>query len=309
MRDNNVIVILAVIVIAASLSIEYFPTGQNLVELALQMSIYGMIAVGLSAVLLVGYIDLSVGFQAAFATAVSVWVTNTTGSVPIAVLCAVLAGLLVGLFNGFLVTSWNIPPLIATIASTYILKGGILALTNSALAATEEGFKDIYRFSFFGQKLLSTPVLVFALALAFFGVFLSKTRKGRNLYVVGGNAEAGEYAGINTRRTILGCYGFCGFCCAAAGILIASRVGSSALALGNGLDIMAISACVIGGIKLSGGHGNMIKVLLGVAVMRLITNIMSLKALPTAWVTMITGLALVAVLLIDRFTQKTDMKG
>ena len=141
-------------------------------------------------------------------------------------------------------------------------------------------------------------------ALVFF--WMRKTKFGNNLYIVGDNAEAAAYAGISVQKTVWVTYILCGLLSAVCGFIMVSSAGYAIYTQGNSLATLTISCCVIGGIKMSGGKGTAIHVLLGVLIMRVISQMMTALFLPQAWVNMITGALLIAVLIIDRFTSNKE---
>ncbi len=300
---NNSIVILVLLLLFSTFFVDSFINPRSLSLTVQEISLYGMIAVGLSLVMMAGAIDLSVGYQAGLAAVVTVAVMNATGSIAASVIAALASGALMGLINGSVVTRLKINPLIATIATNFIYKGLIFAMTNKeSLRSDYRELKDLYSTKLFGMGALTLPVIVFVLVLVLLALFLTQTRTGIAVYVTGGNAKAGELAGINTRRTLVLVYILAGVCSAVAGIFMASRSNAAFYTQGAGKDIFAISACVIGGIKMAGGSGTMMKVLLGIVIMRVISMSMNLLFIPSSWVNFVSGSLLVLVLIIDHLT-------
>jgi ribose/xylose/arabinose/galactoside ABC-type transport system permease subunit len=302
--ENNSILILVLIAAFAIIFVPGFTNIRSMTSFVREISLYGMIAVGLSVIMMAGAIDLSVGYQAGFSAVITVAVLNATGSIWLAVLCALVTGVLTGAVNGLIVTKLSISPLIATIATNYIYKGLCFAGTNKeSLRSKFPDLKVLYDYKIFGLSWLTPCVIAFVVALVVLSLLLRNTRMGSNIYVTGGNAEAGELAGINTKRTLFLTYILCGLCCAVSGVFMASWSNAAFYTQGGGRDIFAISACVIGGLKMVGGSGTMTKVLIGIVVMRLVSMIMNLSAVSPSWVNFISGALLIIVLIVERYTK------
>lgn len=303
--NYNSVAIFLFLLIAASFFVNRF--NRNYSTVLVEASVYGCIAIGLSLVMLTGNIDLSVGFQAAAGAVLVVLITNATGSIPLAILVALLAGLLMGCINGFTVTRLGISPLIATIATNYIYKGAVYYFTKDGSIYPDGDLRATLKNSFagnqlFGMKALTLTVVLVAIILILLTFMLKNTRFGTSLYIAGDNAEAGKLAGININRVSFLAYVICGFLCALAGVFMASNQGAAIFTMGEGRDVFAVSACVIGGVKMSGGKGTMLNVLMGILIMRMISTVMNLILIPAAWVDLVSGLLLIIVLVIDRFT-------
>ena len=303
--NYNSIVILLLLLAIGSFFIGRFT--RNYTTILTEASLYAFIAIGLSLVMISGHIDLSVGFQAATSAVVLILVINSTGSVVFGVIAAVTSGLIMGAINGAAVAGIGISPLIATIATNYIYMGFVYFFTRDGSIYPEGALRDslrnnISRLRFFNTSVITLTVVLVAVALIVLAVVLKRTNFGSNLYITGDNAEAGKLAGINTRRTTFYAYILCGCCCGVAGVFLASSQGAAIYTLGEGRDVFAISACVIGGIRMAGGKGTMLNVLIGVIIMRMISTGMNLLFITSAWVSFVSGVLLLSVLLIDKFT-------
>ncbi|MBP1736453.1 MAG: hypothetical protein H6Q60_334 [Oscillospiraceae bacterium] len=306
--DNNSAVILLILLVVGVFGIDKFI--KTFPSVVVQASLYGLLAVGLGLVMITGNIDLSVGYQAGLAAVVTVMVLNATGSLAIAVVAALAAGALCGVLNGFVVTQIGVSPLIATIATNYIFKGLTYAKTSTgSYSPTDNSLKDtlkaLYDFKVVdGSKFMTLTVLIVAVIFILLLFVLRKTRYGNSVYITGDNVEAGEYAGIHTKRVAMITYILCGILCALAGVFMASRSGGAQYTQGDGMDVLAVSICVIGGIKMTGGKGTMVHVLMGLFIMRIITNILNLVRVEATYMDLTSGILLIAVLIIDRFTSR-----
>lgn len=304
LMSYNSVAIFLLLLIFASFFVGKFT--RNYSTILVEASVYGCIAIGLSLVMITGNIDLSVGFQAATSSVITVLVTQASGSVLVGVIAAVVAGAIMGCVNGFVVTKLGISALIATIATNYIYKGIVYYYTKNGSIYPEgelrSALKGLVGTKILGVKFITLTVIVVALVLILLTFVLRKTRFGNAVYIAGDSAEAGRLAGINITRTSFFAYVLCGMLCGLAGVFLASNAGAAIYTQGEGRDVFAISACVIGGVKMAGGKGNMLNVLVGILVMRMISTMMNLLLLPSSWVDFVSGALLIAVLIVDRFT-------
>ncbi len=306
LKDYNAVAILLLLAIIATFFVDGF--SKNIDRVIVEASLYGMIAVGLGLVMVTGNIDLSVGFQAACAAVLAVLVYNVTGgNLILAAIIAIISGIVTGFINGFTVVKLGISPLIATIATNYIYKGFVYFFTKDG-AIYPEGelrrqFQDaLSKKELFNVDALAVPVLIVIAVLVVLYFIMRKTRFGVSLYIAGDNAEAGQFAGIDIKKSVWITYILCGVCCALAGLFLASNAGSAIYSQGEGRDVFAISACIIGGIKMAGGKGTMVNLLLGILIMRVISTAMDMMLIPAAWVDFVSGALLIVILIIDRFT-------
>lgn len=306
LKDYNALVIFLLLAIIATFFVDGF--SKNIDRVIVEASLYGMIAVGLGLVMVTGNIDLSVGFQAACAAVLAVLVYNATGgNLLLAAIFAILSGIVTGLINGFTVVKLGISPLIATIATNYIFKGFVYYFTKDGAIYPEGDLRRQFQTALskntlFDIDALAMPVLIVLLVLVILYFIMRKTRFGVSLYIAGDNAEAGLFAGIDIKKSIMITYVLCGVCCALAGLFLASNAGSAIYSQGEGRDVFAISACIIGGIKMAGGKGTMVNLLLGILIMRVISTAMDMMLIPAAWVDFVSGTLLIIILIIDRFT-------
>lgn len=302
--NYNSVAIFLMLLIVASFFVNRFT--RNYSTILVESSVYGCIAIGLALVMITGNIDLSVGFQAATSAVLVVLVTQATGSVLLGVVVALLAGVVMGIINGFVVTKLGISALIATIATNYIYKGFVYYFTKNGSIYPEGELRTTLKIlagtKIADVKFLTFTVIIAAVILIVLTFVLHKTKFGNNLYIAGDNAEAGKLAGINIQRTSFFAYVLCSVLCALAGVFLASNQGAAIYTLGEGRDVFAVSACVIGGIKMAGGKGNMLNVLVGILIMRMISTGMNLLLMPTAWVDFVSGTLLIVVLIIDKIT-------
>lgn len=305
-KDYNAAAILLILVIVASFAVD--GVSKNLDRVLVEASQYGLIAVGLALVMITGNIDLSVGFQTASCAIITVLMMDMTGgNFFLVILAALLMGAVMGCINGFTVVKLGISPLIATIATNYIFKGFVYFFTREGAYYPEGDLRKLLQNSISrnylgGVRALCVTVLVFLAVLIVLYFVMRKTRYGVSMYISGDNPEAGLFAGINIKKVNWITYVLCGMCCGLAGVFMASQAGAAIYAQGEGRDVFAISACVIGGIKMAGGKGTMVNVLLGILIMRVISTAMDMLLIPAAWVDFVSGALLILILILDRVT-------
>jgi ribose transport system permease protein len=305
LSDYSSIAIVVILWVICFIAINRF--GKSFYQIIREASAYGLIAIGLSVVMITGNIDLSVGYQAGVCAVVSIMTINATGSIPLAVIAALVVGAVFGLLNGTVVTRIGVSPLIATIAMNYIYKGLSYSKTKDGSLQAASDYKDalkaIYSSSM-GVKVLTVSVIVLVVVLVVFFFIQKKTDFGNSLYIVGDNIEAGRFAGIKVDNVAHMAYILCGLCCGLAGFLMASKDGAAMYTQGDGKDTFAISCCVIGGVKMTGGKGTAFNVLMGILVMRTITTVLSVKGVSSTYTDLISGALLIVVLIVDSLSHR-----
>lgn len=305
-KENNVVLILILIFIAAVLATPKFAKPANFFNLSQSIGTYGILAIGLTFVFIVGGIDLSIAYQVAFSGTLTVILTNSLGLLP-AVVIVLFIGTALGYLNGTIVTRLKIPPLIGTLAVMTALNGLVLLMNNNSGNLTVSGasimgmaLPDFYNTRILG--FLAPSVIIAVILLVVLAIFLKFTRSGSNMYITGGNPEAGALSGINNGRLTRVAYSICGFCSSVCSILTVFRLNASTYNMGDNLDITAICAVVIGGVKMSGGKGNMAMCIMGVAVIQIINNVMIKLGLHSSMQALITGIVVILVLIMDKIT-------
>ena len=303
LSEYNIILVVILIAVIGFAFVPFFGKATNLYKLLADLSMFGIVSIGMTFLLISGEVDLSLGMSVAFATIMSSLVGSLWGGFW-GLLIAVLLCMAVALVNGLLVTRIRMSSLIATIAMMTALTGVCYMLGHGKTVPNNSPFlRELYTYKLFGLRFLQLPVVVFVVCLIVFGILLHRTRFGTGVFVAGGNAEAGYTAGINIGRTKLICFLIGGFCAGITGVFLASYVYAGAVSYGDGLNVTIISACVLGGTKFTGGKGGVIRTLLGIAVVRSIINITSLLSFDAWAQNIVTGALLLIVLVIDRYTR------
>lgn len=312
-KDNNSVLILVIMLFVAFVFVDGYGSGfYNVIKYT---AMYGPVCLGLALVMITGNIDLSAGFQAGLAGVTTVICFNAvyraTGnpvlSLVIAIIGCLVTGVVTGLINGFFVAKIGVSALIATIASNYAFQGIVFYFAQSSFSPDDADIVKLFAGTkLFGLRWFTPATIAFAVIIVVVFLWMYMTRFGNRLHVVGDNPEAAAYAGISVQKTVWVTYVLCGLLSAVSGFVMVSNAGYAIYTQGNSLATLTISCCVIGGIKMSGGKGTAIHVLLGVLIMRVISQMMTALFLPQAMVSLITGVLLILVLIIDRFTSNKE---
>lgn len=294
--------ILVILFIFFSVTSPVFLKTDTLMKLLKQASIYGIIAIGMVFVITSSGIDISVGSVVGLSGIIVSMCMLSGMGVMVSILIAILASVLVGLFNGVLVFDANVPPFIATMASMTIVRNIILLITGAkTISGLPKGFTAITAGSVFG-----VPNLFLAwFAIILMSFFISKkTVFGRNIYSYGSNKEAARLSGINTRVTVYGVYVFCAVVCGIAGILLTSRLGNGVPTSGDGYELDAIAAAVVGGASLDGGEGSVIGTVLGAMIMAMLRQGGTLLGINSFIMEIIIGSLIALAVVIDKIRRR-----
>ena len=281
-----------------------FPTKTNLFNLLRQSSTNLMLACGMTMVIILGGIDLSVGsiiaMSGCFAAGAVVW-----GGTPeiVGLTLGVLSGLMFGLFNGAVIAWTNIPPFIVTLASMNLAKGIAYVFSGGKpIRCMTEAWK------FLGAGyVLGIPTPVWTMFIVFFlcVLFLNRTRIGRHIYAVGGNSTAAKFSGISTAKVKFTVFAISGTLAGLAGVTIASRLYSGTCTSGNAAEMDAIAAVVIGGTSMSGGSGKLGGTLIGALIIGILNNGLNLMGVNSDWQYIIKGIVILGAVYVDYLrTQK-----
>jgi ribose transport system permease protein len=294
------------VAILVAVTTERFLDVNNLRNLALQVSIVSLMAIGSTVVIFAQGIDLSPGSMVALMTMVFAIAVKFMGiPLPVAIFMILLVGCLLGSVNGFLTAYVRIPSFITTLAGLSAYRGMAFMFNNGSPVFSISDSLDML---FYG-KILGIPMpffyVVFFFALASF--VMRYTRLGRHIYAVGGNAAAAQLSGINVKRTQMLSFMIAGFMAAVASILMAARLNSGSPNYGVGMELQAIAAAVIGGASLIGGRGNIVSTLFGALTIVIVQNGLNLNAVPTSLQNIIIGLIILLAVGIDMWREEIGM--
>jgi ribose/xylose/arabinose/galactoside ABC-type transport system permease subunit len=249
-----------------------FLSVPNLVNVALSIAITGILAVGMTMVILTGGIDLSVGSVVALAGVVAATLASSggAGGVALGVAAALAIGLGVGLFDGLVIAHFRVPPFVTTLAMLTICRGLAFVISGGrSIGNLPESFNFVGR-----ERVLGLPLPVILMALVFAGgwFLLRRTVIGRYIYAVGGNRRATFFAGVNTRRVIVLTYVLNGLLVGLAGFVLASRLGAGVPNSGIQYELDVIAAVVVGGTSLTGGQGSVVGTFWGAVFIGVLNN-------------------------------------
>jgi len=301
-KNTGMAAVFLLLFAVVSLAVPNFFSWVNLNGLALSVATVGIIACTMLFCLAAGDFDLSVGSIVAFAGVLTAVVINATGSVAAGVAAALAAGALVGLVNGVVIARLGINALITTLATMQIVRGfSYIVSDGKAIGIREEAFFSLGVSTMGG---VPTPVWIMAAFFLLFGVMLNSTVFGRYALATGGNRDAAWLAGIRVARVKVAIFVLQGMVSAFAGVILASRMTSGQPAAGQGLELQVISACVLGGVSLTGGIGSMGGVIVGVLIMGTVQNAMNLLNIPPFYQYVASGAILLAAVILDRMRKR-----
>lgn len=304
-RQGALLALLLVGVLAA-VRYERFLTEENLTNVLRQQSMLGLVALGMTFVILTGGIDLSVGALVAVAGVAAASFAGQGVFVSLAV--GVGLGAALGLTNGLFIAKARIQPFIVTLAMMIAARGAALLYTGEksvGVGPQAAGFRQLARGEIY-LGLFSVPYPVVILALAFIAgwLVLKYTRFGRHTYALGDNEEAARLMGLNVGRVTLGVYVLSGALAGLAGVLDAARLGSGRPVAGVGWELDAIAAVVVGGTLLTGGQGGVGSTLVGVLLLGVILNVLTQENISPWWQLVLRGVILLAVVIVQNRLSK-----
>jgi L-arabinose transport system permease protein len=297
------LILFLVLFAIASLTVKYFLSAHNLVfALGLSVTTTGIVACGMLFCLASGDFDLSVGSVAAFAGMLVAILLDRMGGSLLAIPICLAACAFIGVFNGVIIAVFGINALITTLATMQIVRGlAYLLHDGKSMATSSDAFGQLGTGVLFG---LPIPIWIFVACLVIFGLLLHTTVFGRNTLAIGGNSQAARLSGVATVRTKIWIFTLQAFLAGLAGVVSTAQQRSGAPSGMIGLELRVISACVLGGVSLTGGIGSIYHVIVGVLIMGTVQNIMDLKNVETFYQYLISGAILLAAVLLDRMKQR-----
>jgi ribose transport system permease protein len=298
--------LIALILVFTVLKPDAFMTQDNIIGILQSTTVIGVLAIASTFIIITSGIDLSVGVLMTFcAVMAGVFMVNLGMPMPLGIVCAIGVGALCGTLSGLAITKLNVPPFIATLGLMMLLKGASLIITGTRpiYFSDVEGFDQIALGSLIGDLIPSLPipngVLILFLVAVVCAVILNKTALGRYTFALGSNEEAVRLSGVNVDRWKIIIYAFAGGICGISGLLIASRLNSAQPALGQGYELDAIAAVVIGGTSLSGGVGTILGTIIGAFIMSVLINGLRIMSVAQEWQMVLTGLIIILAVYTD----------
>lgn len=302
LRRYQSIIALVIFSIIIALMNDRFMTFSNIMNILRQTSINSIIAAGMTFVILTGGIDLSVGSTLAFSGAIAAMLIGKGINPMIAVLAALAIGTAIGMLNGVIIAKGKLQPFIVTLATMTVFRGATLVFTNGKPISTGyEANAEIY--SQIGNGYIGAipiPIIIMVLVFALGYYVLTQTTLGRYVYALGGNEEATKLSGVKTNKVKIIVFGISGFFAALAGIIITARLSSAQPTAGQGYELDAIAAVVLGGTSLAGGLGSIMGTVTGALIIGILNNALNLMNVSSYYQLLVKGIVILVAVLIDR---------
>ncbi len=304
-NELGLIGVAVILFVVFSVGSPYFLKVRNLSNVLGQISLTAVAAVGLSALIICGEVDLSIGSLQAVVALPLLLIMNRTGSFWLGIVPALATGLAVGVINGLLVTKLKINSLIVTLGMMYLLRGFVYFVTGKV--PVSDASNDPVFFAIGNGKLFGFLPIMAVLMFVILGVFifiLRGTTFGRRLYAVGGNPEVTRAVGISPEGMKFRAFILCSLLASVSAILLASRLNSANHLAGNGFEFQVVAAVVMGGVSLSGGTGNLVGATIGVLIFGMIQNGLGLMNIGTMYQLVITGAIIIAAVAVDELRKR-----
>lgn len=301
-QEFGILVATVLVILGAGVVAQGFFSAENLLSIAQQIALLGIVATGMTFVIVAGEIDLSVGSQYGVLAVALAWLVREQG-VPVgpAIPLVLLLGVLIGTVNGVVTVFFKIPSFVVTLATLSILRGLALILSDGVpiQGSTNDGFRSLMA----GQPIpnLSAQTLWMIVVMVTFGFVLALTRFGSDVYSVGGNAKAARDAGINVHLVKISCFALAGFLAALAAVIVVAWLGSANPLTGTGFELSVIAAVVVGGASLTGGKGTILGTLLGAIIAGVLSNALVLAGIDGNWQQVATGALILVAVLLNKF--------
>lgn len=310
--NYGIIVVLILLIAVFAIASDRFLLPNNIFNILRQVSIVGIMSVGMTFVMLTGGIDLSVGsVVGASAVGAALLMTKCEGQFfgnpVVACIIMMIFGTLLGLANGFFIAQLKVPPFIATLGMMTSVRGIAYVITGGLPVF---GFNR--DFTVLGQgyvlNVIPIPVIIMFVVFVCGIIFLSKTRIGRHIYGVGGNEEAARLSGVNIKGIKYLVYGVSGFMSSMAGLVLLARVNSGQPNAGESYEMDVVTGVVLGGVSMSGGQGRLGLVIVGTLIMGILTNGMTMLTINEYVQRIIKGLVLIGAVALDSFIKSQREK-
>lgn len=297
LSEYFIFVIFIALVIVLTLLKPSFIQPSNLVNILKQASINGILSFGMMFVIIAGGFDMSVGSTVAFTGIVAALMGQGQYPIVVPLVMAMLAGLVVGVVNGVGVAVGDLPPFIMTLGTMTAVRGlALLASDGKPVTGISEGYKAVAASSIAGIPMLAVFLVIVILICSF---VLAKTVYGRRVYACGGNLQAACVSGINTTMIRISTFAIAGLLAGLSGFLMTSRVTIGQPTAAESYEMDAITACVVGGVSMSGGVGKPWGVVVGCLLITVITNGLDILGVSSHWQKIVKGLIIVLAVLID----------
>jgi ribose transport system permease protein len=306
-RNNfGILIGLLVLCIVLTFATDFFLTGKNLLTVLRQICINVLLAFGMTFVLIVGGIDLTVGSVVGASGVAVVMLIEAGFPIPVAIIFALLLGAIVGLINGSIIAYTGMPAFIVTLSMQGVVRGIAYIITDGrSVASNNKVFTTLGNSYLFGIPL---PIYVVAAVMAVISIILYRTKFGRRMYAIGGNSTAAKFTGIKINGLVVKVYVISAVLSALAGIILASRMYSGQPTAGQGYESDAIAAAVLGGTSFTGGIGTIGGTLIGALVIGVLSNGLNLLHISSYVQMVIKGIVIILAVGIDLFKNRNKSK-
>jgi ribose/xylose/arabinose/galactoside ABC-type transport system permease subunit len=303
-RETGIALVVIVIMLILSISTPYFLTASNLAIVARQVSLSAIIAIGMTLVILLGGIDLSVGSVVALASVViGFFMVRMDWPIWAGILSGLVVGALVGMVNGVLVVKTGVPPFIVTLGMMGLARGAALVITKgSTISGLPPAYLGVGQGYVGGY--VPVPVIILLVLAVTAHLFLSRTTLGRRIYFIGSNEEAALLSGINVNLVKIIIFTLCATLAAGEAVIETARMSTAQPASGVGYELTAIGAVIIGGASMMGGEGTILGTILGATLLGLITNGLILLGVSAYWQQVFSGAIIILAVALDTWRRR-----
>lgn len=316
-------IVLIVLLIFFSITANNFLSINTFLLIGKHVALYGILAIGMTYVIITGGIDLSVGAVVGLSGMVAGGLlqkgltlefagVTIYFSVPLVVIIAILVGAIVGVINGIIITKFNVAPFIATLGTMYICRGFANLHSNGATYSDLKGYEGLGNqgWTFFGSTIFGIPVglVILAIMAVIFAIILKKTVFGWHVFSIGGNEKAAKLSGVKVDKVKILVYMISGICAAVVGIIACSQLAAAHPATGESWEMNAIAAAVLGGTSMAGGIGTIGGTIVGAFVIGVINDGMVMCGVSEFWQMVIKGLVIIVAVVIDQFQRNMEAK-
>lgn len=305
---DNLGILIALFALCAFLSINpstsnSFLASKNIFNVLRQISTNLYLACGMTMVIILGGIDLSVGSIIALSGCISAGcVARYNLPLPVALLIGISVGLMIGMLNGTIVAKTTIPPFIVTLATMNIVKGLAYVYTGGSPVRVVTKEWQFLGAGYIGP--IPTPVIILIVVLIVTAILMNKTKFGRHMYAVGGNQQAAQFSGINVAKVKFWVHAYSGLMAGLAGVVLASRMYSGQPTAGDGAEMDAIAAVVVGGTSMAGGYGKIGGTIIGALIIGVLNNGLNLMNVNSFWQYVVKGSVILLAVYIDYIRNK-----
>lgn len=300
--NKSILFLLFLFFIAMAIIKPSFLAWWNIQNIMLDVAIYGVVASGMTILILCGEFDLSASSQFMWAQILFVSLLNATNNPTVSVLITLVSGFVIGTLNGIIVTRFHINSFITTLGTMTIIRGLCLVYTGGKMVSTQNEFiATLGNAQLLG---ISSLTYIYAVVVVILAIVLAYTRFGRRIYATGGNPEVASLAGISTRFHKTASFSIMGVLCGIGGIMLVAQLRAGSTQYGTDMALSCVAATVIGGTQLSGGSGSVVRTVLGMLVIVVLYKALIYLGLQAYYQNLLKGLVLIAVIMLDGFMSK-----